>query len=278
MVFPYIYSFFSSSPATAHRAQQEKNSSETDSGSNCDKVSLHMLSQVWYLSFAFYGDLMGGSFRQGNGQLQNGDSNSRHASLSEEEENLAVLRRWVTSPRSFICNQITRQMDCEKLWSTASYLLSPGRNHWFDLSLCLYSLSVCRHVMNELLETERAYVEELLCVLQVGINSLKMVILLCGKNFMGFFSRCVFRDMPLRWTIQQWFPSCLLLCRTKRRFCLATCQKSTTSTGGEGAPSACHWWYQHTVICHVVSLTGALLMEKTWCSSLSHRLPCMLDN
>uniref|UniRef100_A0A671WMB2 MCF.2 cell line derived transforming sequence like n=1 Tax=Sparus aurata TaxID=8175 RepID=A0A671WMB2_SPAAU len=75
-----------SSPA--HRVQQEKNCSETDSGNNCDK---------------------------GNGQLQNGDSNSRHASLSEEEENLAVLRR---------------------------------------------------HVMNELLETERAYVEELLCVLQ----------------------------------------------------------------------------------------------------------------
>uniref|UniRef100_A0A8D0D142 MCF.2 cell line derived transforming sequence like n=1 Tax=Sander lucioperca TaxID=283035 RepID=A0A8D0D142_SANLU len=57
----------------------------------------------------------GGFSSQGNGQLQNGDSNSRHASLSEEEENLAVLRR---------------------------------------------------HVMNELLETERAYVEELLCVLQ----------------------------------------------------------------------------------------------------------------
>ncbi|XP_037832199.1 guanine nucleotide exchange factor DBS isoform X3 [Kryptolebias marmoratus] len=46
---------------------------------------------------------------------KNEDGNSRHASLSEEEENLAVLRR---------------------------------------------------HVMNELLETERAYVEELLCVLQ----------------------------------------------------------------------------------------------------------------
>ncbi|XP_040005228.1 guanine nucleotide exchange factor DBS isoform X4 [Xiphias gladius] len=75
-----------SSPA--HRAQQEKNCSEMDPGNNCEK---------------------------GNGQLQNGDSNSRHASLSEEEENLAVLRR---------------------------------------------------HVMNELLETERAYVEELLCVLQ----------------------------------------------------------------------------------------------------------------
>ncbi|XP_029315532.1 guanine nucleotide exchange factor DBS isoform X1 [Cottoperca gobio] len=75
-----------SSPA--HRAQQEKQCSETDSGTNCEKE---------------------------NGQLQNGDSDGRHASLSEEEENLAVLRR---------------------------------------------------HVMNELLETERAYVEELLCVLQ----------------------------------------------------------------------------------------------------------------
>ncbi|XP_068561127.1 guanine nucleotide exchange factor DBS isoform X4 [Cebidichthys violaceus] len=75
-----------SSPA--HRAQQERRSSETDSVNNCEK---------------------------GDGQLQNGDCNGRQASLSEEEENLAVLRR---------------------------------------------------HVMNELLETERAYVEELLCVLQ----------------------------------------------------------------------------------------------------------------
>ncbi|XP_077946310.1 guanine nucleotide exchange factor DBS isoform X7 [Gasterosteus aculeatus] len=75
-----------SSPA--HIAQQERKCSEADSGDSCEK---------------------------GNGQLQNGDNNSRHASLSEEEENLAVLRR---------------------------------------------------HVMNELLETERAYVEELLCVLQ----------------------------------------------------------------------------------------------------------------
>ncbi|XP_033984746.1 guanine nucleotide exchange factor DBS isoform X1 [Trematomus bernacchii] len=75
-----------SSPA--HRAPQEKKCSETDSENICEKE---------------------------NDQLQNGDGNIRHASLSEEEENLAVLRR---------------------------------------------------HVMNELLETERAYVEELLCVLQ----------------------------------------------------------------------------------------------------------------
>uniref|UniRef100_A0A8C7YP69 Mcf.2 cell line derived transforming sequence-like b n=1 Tax=Oryzias sinensis TaxID=183150 RepID=A0A8C7YP69_9TELE len=68
----------------AHRVQQEINSSDSDN--SC-----------------------------GKGQQQNEDGNSRHASLSEEEENLAVLRR---------------------------------------------------HVMNELLETERVYVEELLCVLQ----------------------------------------------------------------------------------------------------------------
>ncbi|KAM9344031.1 guanine nucleotide exchange factor DBS [Pholidichthys leucotaenia] len=58
-----------------------------------------------------------GEFSQTNStfQLKNSDGNGRHTSLSEQEENLAVLRR---------------------------------------------------HVMNELLETERAYVEELLCVLQ----------------------------------------------------------------------------------------------------------------
>ncbi|XP_072300870.1 guanine nucleotide exchange factor DBS isoform X3 [Eucyclogobius newberryi] len=76
-------------PSPAHKAQQEK-ISEVDS---CSTIICETE----------------------NGQLINDDSSSRHASLSEEEENLAVLRR---------------------------------------------------HVMNELLETERAYVEELLCVLQ----------------------------------------------------------------------------------------------------------------
>lgn len=114
----------------------------------------------------------------------------------------------------------------------------------FCLSICLtlYSLYVCRHVMNELLETERAYVEELLCVLQVFIHSTKCLLFFCLLRvpcisclvFLGY------RDMPLRWIIRRWFTSCRLLCRTKRRFCLATCQKSTTSTGGKRAPSACH--------------------------------------
>ncbi|TRY92653.1 hypothetical protein DNTS_007701 [Danionella cerebrum] len=59
------------------------------------------------------GDIINGNCKKGDIHLQN-DSN-RHPSVSDEEENFAVLRR---------------------------------------------------HVMNELLETERAYVEELLCVLE----------------------------------------------------------------------------------------------------------------
>ncbi|KAJ8410067.1 hypothetical protein AAFF_G00211080 [Aldrovandia affinis] len=74
-----------SSPAH-HGTEKLCSDGDTDNGVNCKNVDLHP---------------------------QN--SSSRHASLSEEEENLAVLRQ---------------------------------------------------HVMNELLETERAYVEELLCVLQ----------------------------------------------------------------------------------------------------------------
>lgn len=73
-------------------------------------VSARCLSLKFVLSVPYHG----GFSSQGNGQLQNGDSNSRHASLSEEEENLAVLRRWGISRCSFICNQITQQMDCVK--------------------------------------------------------------------------------------------------------------------------------------------------------------------
>ncbi|XP_076026234.1 guanine nucleotide exchange factor DBS isoform X2 [Genypterus blacodes] len=83
---------FIKSPLTspAHRGQKENTSSEAELGG-------------------------GVSCEKGDNHQQNESSNSRNVSLSEEEENLAILRR---------------------------------------------------HVMNELLETERAYVEELLCVLQ----------------------------------------------------------------------------------------------------------------
>ncbi|XP_021332791.1 guanine nucleotide exchange factor DBS isoform X12 [Danio rerio] len=60
------------------------------------------------------GDVINGNCKKGELHLQN-EGSSRHPSVSDEEENFAVLRR---------------------------------------------------HVMNELLETERAYVEELLCVLE----------------------------------------------------------------------------------------------------------------
>lgn len=54
-------------------------------------------------------------------------------------------------------------------------------------SLCVCSVFVHRHVMNELLETERAYVEELMCVLQVSesviFTSRNYFILLCGRTF-----------------------------------------------------------------------------------------------
>lgn len=43
--------------------------------------------------------------------------------------------------------------------------------------------------------------------------------------------------MPLRWTTRPCFPSYLLRCRTKRRFYLETCLKSTTSTRGERVSS-----------------------------------------
>lgn len=124
------------SSSTAHKAQQEKSCSEIDTGNNCEKVSAvlswfvsaHCLStpSVMFLLFAAYHDdpvlllLFFSSFlflSQGNDQLQNGDSNSRYASLSEEEENLAVLRRWGIGDSSFICNQITQQMDCGKMVS-----------------------------------------------------------------------------------------------------------------------------------------------------------------
>lgn len=55
-----------------------------------------------------------------------------------------------------------------------------------SLSVC--SVLVHRHVMNELLETERAYVEELLCVLQVSesVNSFINEIHLHIKELLHF--------------------------------------------------------------------------------------------
>lgn len=57
-------------------------------------------------------------------------------------------------------------------------------------------LSVCRHVMNELLETERAYVEELLCVLQVGINSSLTLVQNPWTDSAVFTGLCIWDGQP----------------------------------------------------------------------------------
>lgn len=140
----------------------------------------------------------------------------------------------------------------------------------------LCSPSVCRHVMNELLETERAYVEELLCVLQVFICSTEgFIICLLPVPAVSCFVFAHYRDMPLRWIIQQCLTSSLLLCRTKRRFCLATCLKFTTSTRGEEAPSGCHWWCLHCDLTscrpsNIISILIIYLLSYAFLSFLVH--------
>lgn len=84
------------SPA-AHKIQLERVSSETDTGSNCDKVKMKQQPEACLVPVLVF-DLrklihISPAPLQQNGQVQNGEGNSRHASLSEEEENLAVLRR-----------------------------------------------------------------------------------------------------------------------------------------------------------------------------------------
>lgn len=101
---------------------------------------------------------------QGDTNLQK--DGSRHPSVSDAEENFAVLRR---SVRGLI--QIVKSiwfMECFFTLFQSSSLtsfISILMNHFM---LLIWLCDICRHVMNELLETERAYVEELLCVLEVS--------------------------------------------------------------------------------------------------------------
>lgn len=226
-------------------------------------------------------------FSQENVQLQNGDGNSRHVSLSEEEENLAVLRRW----GSFICNQITRQMDCVKTVTSISTELCVYL-HLICLTACLSLPSACLQARYERAAGNRESVRGGAALRAAGVHPPHDVhsSLWLFWFHSWFFFVCVCRDMPLRWIIQPWFTSCLLLCRTKRRFCLETCQRSTTSTGGEGAPSACHWWYQSSVTpeqttgyqSKLINVLFSYLSSLTWFCHLQdvsegvgavHRLP-----
>lgn len=86
--------------STVHKTLQDKNTSQTHFEISCDKVSgndrrsLSPALMVWFLPALDDPELMFSP--QGNGHLQDGDRH-RHPSLSEEEENLAVLRRSGTS-------------------------------------------------------------------------------------------------------------------------------------------------------------------------------------
>lgn len=82
-------------------------------------------------------------YLQGDMNLQK--DGSRHPSVSDAEENFAVLRRSVKAMLVVLVDHFHLKI------------------HDF-----FYMTDICRHVMNELLETERAYVEELLCVLEVS--------------------------------------------------------------------------------------------------------------
>lgn len=120
---------------------------------------------------------------QGEMHLQN--DGSRHPSVSDEEENFAVLRR---SVRGIL------QIDLK-----GKYAIIVSFSIW----LIIYWMSVhYRHVMNELLETERAYVEELLCVLEVSYTD-TFDYFFCDTCLSKTASRtrkkCLFKDYESTW-------------------------------------------------------------------------------
>lgn len=66
-------------------------------------------------------------------------------------------------------------------------------------ALLMLVCRVCSHVMNELLETERAYVEELLCVLQVFAEPTDQLLVLISSQFEMSSFYFVIRGMLQRW-------------------------------------------------------------------------------
>lgn len=128
----------------------------------------------------------------------------------------------------------------------------------FDLCRSIFInkplLILCRHIIKELIATERIYVDELLSVLLVSL-----------QMFVGFFfCCCIFQllltaffspSSPLlRATGQKWktrpcltsFPQ---LCAVRKTFCLATCLRFTSFTAGKTRN-------QHTCKCCCVFFCG----------------------
>lgn len=74
-------------------------------------------------------------------------------------------------------------------------------------SLCVCSVFVQRHVMNELLETERAYVEELMCVLQVS-ESVSSFINKSHFHIKKLFHFIMWQDIFLKCCLKRPYPTC----------------------------------------------------------------------
>lgn len=81
--------------------------------------------------------------------------------------------------------------------------------------------------------------------------------------------------MPLRWRIQPCLTSSPRLCRTKRRFCLVTCQRFTIFIKGKWAPPVCNTVIFYTsVFCAFNNLkTNAVLQNLSEGVGALHRLP-----
>lgn len=182
------------------------------------------------------------------GQQQNEDGNSRHASLSEEEENLAVLRRWGIGRSSLILNQT---MVFLFLFNSISQhaVFSECVLH---VPFRLFCLQTCYERTAWNWESLRGGAA--LCA--AGDSSHRGRLFLTSFKVFGFglkHSCFIHRDMPQRWIILGCLISSPRLWITKRRFCLETCQKFTTSTKGDKVPPGCqmvHRWWHNVLLCH----------------------------
>lgn len=158
-LFTNFYSLFILS-STVHKTLQEKNTSETQFEISCDKVRLNNVCShplpsllLMILSWCFStGEWTTAGWRTQQTSIPLGGG-GEPGSAEEVRDQPSLFHR----ESNYTADGLGLRFLCWLPSFISTYTIS--------------SLSVCRHVMNELLETERAYVEELLCVLQVGINS-----------------------------------------------------------------------------------------------------------
>lgn len=234
----HAFSHFFILSSTVHKTLQDKNTSQTHFEISCDKVSGNdrcSLSRSDVLVSACTRWPRADVSPQGNGHLQDGDRH-RHASLSEEEENLAVLRRSGTSH------------PLESNYTPDGLRLCFLRHLPSFISTHSISSALCPQTRHERAAGNRESLRGGAALRPPGRHEHELFCPWLSPSTDS--AGCVVRDTPLRWTTRPCFPSCLLLCRTKRRFYLETCLKSTTSTRGERVPPICltGWLLHHQLL------------------------------